>query len=250
MVFKHIFMCFLAIWPLGRLFIKDRKPFLLSSTLPRLGGRAEVFRVSQKRFKEHKTRSRLGCLRPKSLSLAGAPGLGWEERAIRPPARVAPGLSPQAPGSSSEPSGQCGTPSHSCSAATQCEPRAQGAWCGAQGRSQPLSSLPSAQSSSPSQRQPRGAHSPLPHAKSKGPQGSAAGTSSLDPGGADQLPAGRRALPPPPPLSKPLRAPSLRPAFPPPWAPPQVQSLSHFDDRLVFLKLSPHPRIPKRRHSV
>ena len=48
-----------AAQPLGRLFIKDRKPFLLS-TLPGLGGRAEVFRVSQKRFKEHKTRSRLG----------------------------------------------------------------------------------------------------------------------------------------------------------------------------------------------
>lgn len=49
-------------------------------------------------------------------------------------------------------------------------------------------------------------------------------------------------------LSKPLRAPSLRAALPLPSAPPQVPSLPHFDNRLVFLKLSPHPRIPNRRH--
>lgn len=200
----------------ARPFIRQKalSTFLLRA-LPGLGGRAEVFRVSQKRFKGHNTRSRLECLRPKTLSLAGVPRLGWEEKASRPPARVAAGLSPQAPGSSSQPSGHCGTPSHSCPGATQCGPRAQGVWCGAQGRSQPLSSLPSAQSPSPSQRQPRGAHSPLPHAKSKGPQGSAAGTSSLDPGGADQLPEGRpgpsTAVVP----SEPLPAPGPPPTFGP-----------------------------------
>lgn len=57
---------------------KAESPFYSLPPRPPRAARAgrSFQRVSQKIFKEHKTRSRLGCLRPKSLSLAGAPGWG------------------------------------------------------------------------------------------------------------------------------------------------------------------------------
>ena len=227
---------------------KDKSPFF--SPPGWAGGQKFSKGVSGERFKEDKTRSDSAAPRPKSLSSERPrEAQGAEFRRVgaggegAPPAgRVAApaGLSPQAPGSPSE-------PSHSGAGATQSGPRAQGGRCGAQGWSQPLSSPPSAQSSSPSQRQPRGAHSPLPPlAKSTGPQGRRGGFRAPPRRGAR---GGLQAAGPFHRLR--LRSPS-RPFRPPPCARPSPSPAAPaFCCPTGFAKaLPPPPRIPVRRQSV
>lgn len=205
----------------ARPFIKDREPFLLSSSTPSPGcvGGEEVFREFLRRYsKEHKTRSGSDALDPSHSLWQGAPGLGWEEG--DPPASACRGQALTA-GSRAlvRAVGAMRDAITRCSAARGAGPRAQERVVQRAGRSWPLSSLPSAQSHRRSA-SPRSALAAAAR-EVKGPQGSALrGRPCWAPVGRTNSPQAGEALPPPPSPS-PSRAPSLRAALPLPSAPPK-----------------------------
>lgn len=170
--------------------------------------------------------------------------MGWEERATRPPVRARPGLSPQAPGPRPSRRGNAGRHHTAAPRPRRPGPRAQSSVVRHAGPVAAALVAAVAQSPSPSQRQPQ-ARTAAAAREVQGAAGQRCGdVAPLRPrSGRDKLPAGRRALPPAA-LSKPLRAPS--PAQPSPYLRPlpKSPSLPHFDNRLVFLKLSPHPEFP------